>query len=167
MERETSFVIEIEQSGDTLEERIISGVQQAAVATLVAEAARPGSGLTILLTDDATLLELNQQYRGENHPTDILSFPAGPPPEGVEALVGYLGDIAISLATAAHQAAEKGHSTTAEVQLLTIHGVLHLLGYDHTDESERSLMWARQAAVLMSLGLGDIQPTERDHDAED
>ncbi len=166
MASETSFVIEIDQTTDALEDSTIASVRQAAAATLRAEGAQTGSGLTILLADDATLLELNQQYRSENRPTDVLSFPAGPAPEGVGVLEGYLGDIAISVATAARQAAETGHSTIAEVQLLTVHGVLHLLGYDHLNETERSLMWTRQAAVLMSLGLDDIQPTERDHDAE-
>lgn len=166
MENDSSFVIEIEQVGDTPGGVAHDLVVNAAAATLQAEGVPSGSGLSVLLADDATLRELNQQYRGEDRATDVLSFPAGPAPPGVDELESYLGDIAISLTTAARQAKEKEHATEAEVQLLTVHGVLHLLGYDHVSDIDRSLMWARQAAVLTSLGLDNIQPTEKDHDAE-
>lgn len=162
-----SYAIDVELSDDVAAEMFAAGVQQAARATLVAEGARPDSALTILLTGDAALRDLNEQYRGENRSTDVLSFPAGPAPEDVAALAAYLGDIAISVETAAAQAAEKGHTTAAEVQLLTVHGVLHLLGHDHLDKSQRATMWVKQAGILASLGLAEIQPTESEHDAED
>ena len=76
----------------------------------------------------------------------------------------YLGDIAIAVPTAERQAAAKGHAAPAELQLLAIHGVLHLLGHDHLDTAEKAAMWREQAAVLRRLGLEGIQPTEEEHD---
>lgn len=124
-----------------------------------------GAAVTLLLTDDEYIRELNSHYRGEDRPTDVLSFPAGEPLPGSEELLDYLGDIAISVPTAQRQADAAGHSLEAEVQLLAIHGVLHLLGHDHLDAEEKAAMWQAQSAVLQSLGLGAIQPTESDHDA--
>lgn len=167
MSAQPSYVIDIELGDEPSAELFAVDAERAARATLAIEGGRPDSALTIMLSGDALLRDLNQQYRGESGPTDVLSFPAGPTPEHAAALDGYLGDIAISIETAARQAAERGHTTAAEVQLLTVHGILHLLGYDHLDEAQRSRMWARQAEILMSLGLQEIQPTETEHDAED
>jgi probable rRNA maturation factor len=142
-------------------DRAIAG---AARETLAHEAVADGAGLTILLTDDEYLRRLNLQYRGEDHATDVLSFPAGGAIPGAEELDHYLGDVAISWAYAERQAAAKGHETAAELQLLAVHGVLHLLGYDHTDEAEKTMMWAAQRVILQKLGLEQIQPTEDEYD---
>jgi probable rRNA maturation factor len=136
----------------------------AARETLIHEAAMDGSALTILLADDEYLRRLNLQYRGDDGSTDVLSFPAGEAMPGTYEISLYLGDIAISVEHAARQAADKGHDTTAELQLLAIHGVLHLLGYDHTDQVKKTNMWRSQEAVLRILGLEKIQPTEDEHD---
>ena len=167
MDNQTAFVIHVEQEGEAAEAIPADPIRQVVTATLVAEGIEPGAALSVLLTGDATLRELNRQYRDEDRTTDVLSFPAGPVPDDVTALAGYLGDIAISVPQATQQADEKGHPIIAEVQLLAIHGTLHLIGYDHLEEQERSAMWTRQAAVLASFGLGDIQPTESEHDTED
>ena len=140
-------------------------VAQAAHEALAHCAAPDGAALTILLSDDDNVRQLNRHYRGEDWATDVLSFPAGEPQPGDAA--GYLGDIAISFDQAERQAAAKSHPTVAELQLLAVHGVLHLLGYDHLDAETKAAMWAEQAAVLRQLGLEDIQPTEDDHPAED
>ena len=108
--------------------------------------------------------ELNRHYRNEDMTTDVLSFPAGEPLPGDVEAGGYLGDIAIAVPTAERQAAAKGHTAPAELQLLAVHGVLHLLGYDHLDAAEKAAMWREQAAVLRRLGLEGIQPTEEEHD---
>ena len=110
--------------------------------------------MTIVLTDDRQLHELNVDYLGVDAPTDVLSFPAGEVDPETEAL--YLGDIAISIPRAAQQAQTGGHSVEAEVQLLVIHGTLHLLGYDHGTDEEKAVMWAEQAKVLERLGLSRI-----------
>ncbi len=114
--------------------------------------------MTIVLTDDRQLHELNLDYLGVDAPTDVLSFPAGEVDPETEEL--YLGDIAISMPRAAQQAQTGGHPVEAEAQLLVVHGTLHLLGYDHSTEEEKAVMWAEQARVLEKLGLSRIQIQE-------
>jgi probable rRNA maturation factor len=110
----------------------------------------------VLFADADRLRALNRDYLGYDAPTDVLSFPSGEPLPGAGA---YLGDIAISLPTAAEQAHAAGHPLADEVQLLTVHAVLHLLGYDHAEAAEKVAMWAAQAEILAQLGL-DLQPVE-------
>ena len=116
------------------------------------------SELTIVLTDDARLKELNRDYLGIDAPTDVLSFPASEtdPETGAR----YIGDIIISMARARSQATAAGHPLESEVQLLVVHGVLHLLGHDHATAEEKAQMWKAQAEILKILGLGDIQIRE-------
>ena len=85
--------------------------------------------MTIVLTDDAQLHELNREYLGVDAPTDVLSFPAAE--SDPETGTPYLGDILISIPRAKQQAEAAGHSVEDEVQLLVVHGTLHLLGHDH------------------------------------
>jgi probable rRNA maturation factor len=114
--------------------------------------------LSIILTDEARLQELNLNYLGIDAPTDVLSFPASEtdPETGAR----YIGDILISLPRAQAQADAAGHPLEAEVQLLVVHGVLHLLGHDHAQAEEKARMWQAQAEVLERLGLGHIQIRE-------
>jgi probable rRNA maturation factor len=114
--------------------------------------------LTIVLTDDRQLHELNLDYLGVDAPTDVLSFPASE--SDPETGSAYLGDILISIPRTMQQAEAAGHPVEAEAQLLVVHGVLHLLGHDHADEDEKSIMWAEQAKVLERLGLGHIKIQE-------
>lgn len=136
----------------------------AANEAMATQGVSDGAAVTILLTDDEYIRALNLQYRDEDAATDVLSFPAGDPLPGSEHLLEYLGDIAISVETAERQAAAKGHDLGAELQLLGVHGVLHLLGYDHADEDQKAEMWAAQSAILKKLGLEGVQPTEEGHD---
>lgn len=106
--------------------------------------------VSVLLTDDERIAELNRQYRGVDGPTDVLSFSqiegeemADPDTEHV-----VLGDVVISLETAAKQAADRGCSVEDEVDLLLVHGLLHLLGYDHAEPEDERKMFARQEAIL-------------------
>ena len=127
-------------------------IQRAARAALERESAE--GELSVVLSDDAHVRDLNREYLGVDSPTDVLSFPAAETdPQSGRA---YLGDIIISVPRAAEQARAAGHSLADEVQLLVIHGVLHLLGYDHARPVEKSRMWVVQAAILESVGLGDI-----------
>ncbi len=130
-------------------------VEQAAQTALAHQAAPAEAELTIVLSDDAQLRELNLQWMGIDAPTDVLSFPADEtdPETGSR----YLGDILISVEYAARQAASVGHPVEAEVQLLVIHGVLHLMGHDHATADEKTRMWAAQAEILAKLGLEQIQ----------
>ncbi len=111
--------------------------------------------ITIVLTDDAQLHELNREFLGVDAPTDVLSFPASE--SDPETGAAYLGDILISIPRAAQQAQAAGHPVEAEVQLLVVHGVLHLLGYDHAEVEEKTLMWNEQAKVLERLGLAYVK----------
>jgi probable rRNA maturation factor len=114
--------------------------------------------LTIVLTDDAQLRELNRDYLGIDRPTDVLSFPASE--TDPETARRYLGDILISVQRADEQARATGHALEAEVQLLAVHGTLHLLGYDHAEADEKARMWKAQAEVLERLGLSGIEIKE-------
>ncbi len=101
--------------------------------------------LSVLLVDDARIAELNTEWRGVQGPTDVLSFP-----QGAGAL---LGDLVISVDTAKRQGAARGHSLETELRILMVHGVLHLMGYDHeVDEESHQVMADRESEVMMQLG---------------
>jgi probable rRNA maturation factor len=116
------------------------------------------SELSIILTNDARLHELNLNYLGIDAPTDVLSFPASEtdPETGAR----YIGDLLISIPRARAQAEAAGHPLEAEVQLLVVHGILHLMGHDHAQAQEKARMWKAQAEILERLGLGNIEIRE-------
>ena len=109
--------------------------------------------VSILLTDDVTIHEMNRAFRGMDRPTDVLSFAAR---EGEALLQGkgyeFLGDIAVSMDTAQKQAEAYGQTRQRELAFLVIHGMLHLLGYDHMEEEEERIMREQQRAILDSMG---------------
>ncbi len=105
-----------------------------------------GGEVDVLLSGDQALQRLNRQFRRKNKPTDVLSFPAPPELAGLHA-----GDLAISLETAARQAAEHGHTLRDEVRVLLLHGLLHLAGMDH--ETDRGEMRARETELRRLLRL--------------
>ncbi len=133
-------------------------LENAVHAALENQSTDLGSELTIVLTDDAQIQELNRDYLGNDAPTDVLSFPASESDPGTGAT--YIGDIIISMPYATKSAEKAGHPVEAEVQLLVVHGVLHLLGHDHAEPKEKAKMWKAQAQILESLGLGDIKVRE-------
>lgn len=124
-------------------------VREAAAAALIDQGQRPGAACTILLAGDDKVRLLNRDFLGRDEVTDVLSFPAGEPTVGADA---YLGDVAISVPAAMRQAASGGHSLDAELQLLTVHAVLHLLGYDHGTAADMAAMWSAQAQILAAIG---------------
>lgn len=114
--------------------------------------------LSLRLTDDAEVHQLNRDFRGIDRPTDVLSFAAleadpipGPPDAEPEPL--YLGDIIISLETAARQAVAGGHTQAVEDAWLAAHGLLHLLGWDHPDDEAAIAMLELQEELLRAVGL--------------
>jgi probable rRNA maturation factor len=133
-------------------------LERAAHTALAHESESTDHDLSIVLTDNARLHELNLNYLGVDSPTDVLSFPASEtdPETGAR----YLGDILISIPRAQAQAEAAGHPLESEVQLLVVHGVLHLLGHDHGEPEEKERMWKAQAEILESLGLANIQIRE-------
>jgi probable rRNA maturation factor len=125
-------------------------IERAAQTVLDMEANVPNSELTILIDDDEEIQKLNYQFLGIDAPTDVLSFPSDE--TDPETQLQYLGDIIISYPRALAQAEASGESVGDEIQLLVVHGVLHLLGFDHAEPQEKAEMWAAQQAVLNSLG---------------
>lgn len=108
--------------------------------------------LTILIDTPDHIQELNRSFRNVDRVTDVLTFPAW---EGEISLCadGYLGDIMICYERAKEQAFEYGHSLERELSFLAVHGVLHLLGYDHMTEADERVMRERQTAILDSIGV--------------
>ena len=116
-------------------------------------------GISLLLTDDASVRELNQRFRGQDTATNVLSFPAPANPED------HLGDVALAFGVCAREAAGQGKSLAHHLQHLTVHGVLHLLGYDHIGDDEAEAMEGLERAVLADLGISDPYATgEGEHD---
>lgn len=106
--------------------------------------------VSIALVDNSYIQQLNKEYRQKDCPTDVLSFPMDGL-EGDEYLL--LGDIIISLEKAEEQAKEYGHTLERELAFLTVHGMLHLLGYDHLEEEEATLMEKEQENILHNLDI--------------
>ena len=110
--------------------------------------------LSLLVIGDSEVHRLNRQYRDKDSTTDVLSFGMSEgeafvtPPDGVR----RLGEVVISCPQAERQAAKAKHSLKSELALLAVHGVLHLLGYDHAGPAEKRKMWRRQKAILSKLG---------------
>ncbi len=131
-------------------------LERAALAVLVHQGVRTPCEVMVVISDDETLRDLNLRFRGINAPTDVLSFPDDT--RGPFAALGgdeprYLGDIVISLPRAEAQAVAAGGTVTQELQLLVVHGVLHLLGHDHGNPEEKGRMWVAQAEILHYLGV--------------
>jgi probable rRNA maturation factor len=123
-----------------------------AIATEAAQAAlagERGDTVTILFTDDETVRELNQRFRGKDQPTNVLSFPAPDNP------AGFLGDVALAFGVCEREAAEQGKALAHHVQHLVAHGVLHLVGYDHQTDAEAEAMEGLEREILAGLGIPD------------
>ncbi|MBC7290321.1 MAG: rRNA maturation RNase YbeY [Actinotalea sp.] len=117
----------------------------------------PQAELSILLVDADVMTDLHVQYMDEPGPTDVLSFPMDelrPGVEGEPTPAGLLGDVVLCPEVAARQARDAGHSTEEELLLLTTHGILHLLGYDHAEPEEEKEMFALQRRLLLTFLAG-------------
>ncbi|MGE5580620.1 MAG: rRNA maturation RNase YbeY [Bacillota bacterium] len=111
--------------------------------------------VSVLFTNDEFIAELNQQYRGVEGPTDVLSFALNEGEEEdlvqVPGIPEMLGDVIVSLETAARQAEANGKALEDEIALLLVHGALHLLGYDHDTPEKEAVMWKRQDEALRAV----------------
>jgi len=128
---------------------------------------RPRAECSVILVDDDAIAALNRTYRGVRDPTDVLAFAMTEGPFGAS-WPDLLGDVVISVETARRQARERGGSLRSELALLLVHGILHLLGYDHDSARRRRAMWPQQRAILETCGItpapmGPSGPVRRLH----
>lgn len=143
-------MIDVFSEAVELQEADRTSMERAAAAALESEG-RDGD-LTILIDTPERIQTLNREFRHVDAVTDVLTFPSW---EGEISLSadGYLGDIMICYERAKEQAAAYGHSLTRELSFLAVHGVLHLLGYDHMTEEEERVMREKQTAILDRIGV--------------
>jgi probable rRNA maturation factor len=127
-----------------------------AAAQALQQSSAPEADLSIVITGDEQSRQLNRQFLEINAPTDVLSFPSGDadPDTGLV----YLGDVLISVPRAQAQALAGGHAVSDELQLLVVHGVLHLLGHDHAEPDDKTQMWQLQSDILRQLGCPLTSP---------
>lgn len=136
-------------------------LRKAVAATLEHMGVNERCEVVVVISDDAALQELNRRFRGVDRPTDVLSFAddtRGPYTGGGGQFPHYLGDVVISIDRARAQAEAAGGTLTQELQLLAVHGTLHLLGFDHANPAEKAEMWAAQAGILAALGVNIALP---------
>lgn len=126
------------------------GVSAALKAAKFAEQA----DIVVLLCDDTEMKNLNKEYRQKDAPTNVLSFPA-PKSMRVKGMLAHLGDMALGLETCVKEAKDQGKSLKNHVLHLSIHGALHLLGYDHLTDEEAAVMETLERDVLKGLGVAD------------
>jgi probable rRNA maturation factor len=132
-------------------EALAQKAAEAAVA--VADEADEDFEVSVMLTDDAQIRELNRTWRGKDKPTNVLSFPAPEPPGATGPR--HLGDIALAYETLVRESEEESKELAHHFAHLIVHGVLHLLGYDHEVEAEADIMEALEVKALATLGIAD------------
>lgn len=131
----------------------LEALVQRVISTALAQAgAGRDAEVSLLLCDDAAIRRLNADWRGQDKPTNVLSFPAaGPPPGGPP----VLGDIAVAWETTRREADQEGKTLEAHLAHLLVHGVLHLLGHDHATDPQAEAMEGLERRILERLGIAD------------
>lgn len=158
----TKQVVDV-QTEVPLEDVDLTYLRVAALATLKQQGVTGAAEMTVVITDDASVRDLNRRFRGIDRTTDVLAFyesdTRGPfAGGGLAGFPEYLGDVVISLPQARRQAKEVECTVTEELQLLIVHGTLHLLGYDHAESKEKARMWAVQEELLKLLNINAPLP---------
>lgn len=155
MHEDTTFQVEIQIKPDLVGQIDEAGLQTAVATALHHQAAPAGATVTLVITGDEEIRQLNRQFRQVDAPTDVLAFPTASEAPFVEAPGQplYLGDVVISHPRAVAQATVAGHPLPAELALLAVHGTLHLLGHDHATPQQKTAMWAAQQAILANWEL--------------
>jgi probable rRNA maturation factor len=144
----------LNESGDALD---VTGLSRLSRFVVDRMRVHPLAELCIKLVDEATIAELNEKWMEKTGPTDVLAFPMDELRPGLvneDPEEGVLGDLVVCAAVAERQAAEAGHATQDEVEMLTVHGILHLLGYDHAEPDEHKEMFDLQAQLLAQWRAG-------------
>jgi probable rRNA maturation factor len=111
--------------------------------------------VSVMLTDDAAIQDLNARYRGKHSPTNVLSFPSDDLPAADRDMPLLLGDVVVAHGVVAREAAAAGKSMDSHLCHLIVHGVLHLLGHDHEVEAEAETMERLETAILADMGIAD------------
>jgi probable rRNA maturation factor len=140
----------------------VSTVHQAVIAAYEAEPGLAGGDVAIALASDAEVRDLNGRFRGQDKPTNVLSFPAAALPNAPASDAS--GDIVIAYETVMREAAEEGKPPLHHLAHLTIHGLLHLGGYDHEDDGEAEEMEALERRILRNLGMADPYRSDSEGD---
>jgi probable rRNA maturation factor len=146
------------QVDDAFAEQVNADELAQIVAATLAARGVATAAVTVVITDDEQVRQLNRDYRGVDASTDVLSFAAREgaaehlPDELAAEMAAYLGDILIAYPYCAAQAASFGGSVAAELRLMAVHGTLHLLGDDHDSAEAEAAMWAQQEAILAQFG---------------
>jgi len=151
-----AFTLDLQVS-PAFEAQVHLGMLEPAVQAAFSAAGRVCSGeLTIVITGEEQVQRLNRDYRGVDAPTDVLAFGEVHDSDAFVRVPGdapYLGDVVISYPRAVEQAAEYAHPVGDELAILVVHGVLHLLGYDHETPNDKEEMWSVQERALEELGI--------------
>lgn len=155
MSLEIDFLDEINE----LSEHELNEIEKLLNYAAKKENVQEGSELSVTFVSNERIQEINREYRDKDRPTDVISFALEEMGEGEMEIVGediprILGDIIISIPTAREQAQEYNHSFMRELGFLAVHGLLHLLGYDHMNEQDEKRMFDRQKEILDGFGLG-------------
>ena len=153
MDSDSSHTIEVAVGADAWRTAVTDPEKlcRRAVAAVLAREANAAVEVSVLLADDVAVARLNRDYRGQDRPTNVLSFPA-------EVSVGeprLLGDVVVALETATREAAASGTPLADHLTHLVVHGTLHLMGFDHLAEAEAEDMEAREISLLAGLGVAD------------
>ncbi|MGX8794665.1 rRNA maturation RNase YbeY [Fusibacter sp. JL298sf-3] len=145
----------LNEQGIVLPTELVEQLKRAVETVLENEAIAAECELSLTLTDNAHIRELNAEYRGKDVPTDVLSFPQYDclVDERPEDPYLYIGDIVISVEQATEQAERYDHSFEREMTYLTVHSVYHLLGYDHIEPSDKVIMREKEKSTLKQLGV--------------
>ena len=144
-----AITVLIDDPGGRKPRGLSARLRRAAEAALPVCGFKGKSGLTVLLTSDARLKELNRDFRGKNKPTNVLSFPAA---ENAE---GYRGDVALAYGVTLKEAEAAGKTFADHACHLVVHGVLHLAGYDHEKNRDAQVMEPLEVKILKRLGIAD------------
>jgi probable rRNA maturation factor len=147
------FQVDVQNQGEPPYPIDAKLLEDAAGAVLAQHDVHLDSSLSVVIADNEFVRALNQQYRGVDSPTDVLSFPADEPPVVIDDEPPYLGDLIIAFPYASAQAAREQHDLSDSLALLVVHGTLHLLGYDHDTAENRAEMWAAQESALIALNI--------------
>ncbi|WP_369902581.1 rRNA maturation RNase YbeY [Bacillus manliponensis] len=153
-----SLIIDFIDETEVVEQAHMDMMRSLIESAAKAEGVEAEAELSITFVDNERIREINREYRGKDQPTDVISFALEDMGEGEMEIVGadmprMLGDLIISIPRTKEQAEEYGHSFERELGFLTVHGFLHLLGYDHMTEEDEQVMFGKQKEILDTFGL--------------